>query len=122
LPTLRKRSRDLYMPSGSTGTIAFEREAAGAGFPSSSSSNTHPEAASIAISIHTFETTASAGGVTAPMLLNALGLRPADASGYGGDYIYMNNGAGLERLPWRGGSYPNTAGAGVFARYNNLIY
>lgn len=68
---------------------------------------------------NTFETIASAAGVTAPQLLKGLALHPADASGYEGDYIYMNNGAGLERLPYRGGYWSNTSGAGVFNLHLN---
>ena len=61
----------------------------------------------------TFETLGLASGVTAPMILKALGLHPADDSGYEGDMTYMvNNG---ERLPFRGGDWNHAANAGVFA-------
>lgn len=65
----------------------------------------------------TFETLGLASGITAPMLLKALGLHP-DGVGYEGDMMYMvNNG---ERLPFRGGFWSDGAYAGVFAL--NLTY
>lgn len=63
---------------------------------------------------NSFETTTVEASVTPPNIVKALGLHPIDAS-HGGDYLYMNNGAGLERLPYRGGNWGNTADAGVFA-------
>jgi sulfatase modifying factor 1 len=51
---------------------------------------------------------------TVPEILKALGLYPADAEDHGGDYFYMNNGAGLERLLRRGGCWHAGAIAGVF--------
>lgn len=65
---------------------------------------------------NTFETTAVGAGVTVPQLLKGLGLHPVD-SDHGEDYLYMNNGAGLERLPIRGGGWVNTSYAGVFDLY-----
>ena len=65
---------------------------------------------------NTFETTAVEGTVTPPEILKALALHPVDSS-HGGDYIYMNNGVGLERLPFRGGIWTLGAGAGVFALF-----
>ena len=62
---------------------------------------------------NTFETTTAEGTVTPPEILKALALHPVDSS-HGGDYLYMNNGAGLERLPRRGGFWNNGANAGVF--------
>ena len=50
---------------------------------------------------------------TVPEILKALALYPADNGDHGGDYFYMNNGAGLERLAYRGGSWGYTSGAGV---------
>ena len=38
-----------------------------------------------------------------------------NGTGNGTAYIYMNNGAGLERLPYRGGNWLTGASAGVFA-------
>lgn len=60
----------------------------------------------------TFETLAQASGVTAPMLLKALGLHPNE-TGYEGDNVYMNNTG--ERLPCRGGGWALASRAGVFA-------
>ena len=54
---------------------------------------------------------------TVPEILKALALFPADNGDHGGDYFYMNNGAGLERLAFRGGSWGSGANAGVFALY-----
>ena len=54
---------------------------------------------------------------TVPEILKALALFPADNGDHGGDYFYMNNGAGLERLAYRGGSWSNGAYAGVFSLY-----
>ena len=51
---------------------------------------------------------------TVPEILKALALYPADNGDHGGDYFYMNNGAGLERLAYRGGSWLSTSLAGVF--------
>lgn len=67
-----------------------------------------------------FKSLAKAADVTAvPEILKALGLYPADTGDHGGDYFYMNNGAGLERLASRGGYWINGAGAGVFFAYGN---
>lgn len=60
----------------------------------------------------TFETFAAASGVTAPVLLKALGIFPADASGYQGDWFHVRNYG--ERFPLRGGNWGYGAGAGVF--------
>jgi len=49
-----------------------------------------------------------------PEILKALALYPADNGDHGGDYFYMNNGAGLERLASRGGGWYRGSGAGVF--------
>lgn len=54
-----------------------------------------------------------------PEILKALALYPADNGDHGGDYFYMNNGAGLERLTSRGGYWFNGASAGVFALNGN---
>lgn len=67
-----------------------------------------------------FETMATASGITCPQILKELALFPADASGYEGDYFYLNNGDGLERFPVRGGHWGNGADAGVF--YSGLHY
>ena len=61
----------------------------------------------------TLETLAVAAGVTVPELLKVLALHPIDGN-HGGDYVYMNNGAGLEKLPLRGGYWYSTSYAGVF--------
>lgn len=65
----------------------------------------------------TFESMALASSVTAPQILKELALFPADASGYEGDYFYLNNGAGLGRFPCRGGYWYYGAYAGVFCTY-----
>ena len=65
---------------------------------------------------NTFETTTAEASVVVPEIMKALALHPLDAS-HGGDYLYMNNGAGLERLPSRGGHWYNTTFAGVFILY-----
>lgn len=52
-----------------------------------------------------------------PQIIKELALFP-NGTGYEGDYFYMNNGEGLERLPLRGGSWYNGAFAGVF--YSDL--
>jgi len=54
---------------------------------------------------------------TVPEILKALALYPADNGDHGGDYFYINNGAGLERLAYRGGSWLDGAYAyaGVFS-------
>lgn len=66
----------------------------------------------------TFETLGLASGITAPMLLKALGLHP-DGVGYESDVAHMvNNG---ERLPFRGGYWYDGADAGVFALNLNFL-
>lgn len=67
-----------------------------------------------------FKNLAKAADVaTVPEILKALGLYPADTGDHGGDYFYMNNGAGLERLASRGGSWASTSLAGVFSLSGN---
>lgn len=56
---------------------------------------------------------------TVPEILKALALYPADNGDHGGDYFYMNNGAGLERLAYRGGYWYIGAHAGVFSLYGD---
>lgn len=67
-----------------------------------------------------FATSTLASGITCPEILKSLALFPADNGDHGGDAIYMNNGAGLERLPFRGGSWYNGANAGVFRLHLNF--
>ena len=62
----------------------------------------------------TFETIAAASGITAPEILKALALFPADTTGYEGDLFYGNN-AATECLACRGGQWAYAAVAGVFA-------
>ena len=51
-----------------------------------------------------------------PQVLHGLGLYPVvEETGYMGDNVWMNNCAGLECLPIRGGCWRDGAGAGVFA-------
>lgn len=64
----------------------------------------------------TFETLTVKAGVTAPEIVKALGLYPIDSQ-CDGDMIYVRNYG--ERLPYRGGSFLYTAGAGVWAVYLN---
>jgi hypothetical protein len=59
------------------------------------------------------------GGLTVPQLLKELGVFPADNSGYNNDQFYANNGAGLERFPYRGGNRSGTSYAGVFCAVLN---
>jgi hypothetical protein len=54
------------------------------------------------------------GGLTVPQILKELTVFPADGSGYNTESFYLNNGAGLERFPHRGGHWSNTSYAGVF--------
>jgi hypothetical protein len=49
--------------------------------------------------------------------LKELAVFPADGSGYGGEYFYLNNGATVSRFPSRGGSWSNASHAGVFCSY-----
>lgn len=60
----------------------------------------------------TFQSLTAASGVTAPELLKALAIFPADAEDHGGDYIYMRNVG--ERLAYRGGGWDYGGSAGVF--------
>jgi hypothetical protein len=59
-----------------------------------------------------FQTTAAESGVTIPSILKLLGIFPID-SDHGGDGIWMRNVG--ERLPLRGGIWPDGSSAGVFA-------
>lgn len=56
---------------------------------------------------------------TVPEILKALALFPADNGDHGGDYFYMNNGAGLERLAYRGGRWSDGSNTGVFYMYGS---
>lgn len=55
-----------------------------------------------------------ASDVTCPEILKSLALFPADNGDHGGDYFYLNNGAGLERVPFRGGYWYDGRNSGVF--------
>ena len=57
------------------------------------------------------------GGLTVPQILKELAVFPADGSGYNTESFYLNNGAGLERFPFRGGYWVSTSNAGVFNSY-----
>lgn len=59
-----------------------------------------------------FENLGLASGVTAPPMIKALGLYP-DGTGYEGDNVWITSEG--ERLPIRGGSWLDSADAGVFA-------
>jgi len=59
-----------------------------------------------------FESMTADAGITVPAIMKQLGLFPVGA-GLGSDSIYTNNNG--ERLPFRGGYWGNTSGAGVFA-------
>jgi sulfatase modifying factor 1 len=61
-----------------------------------------------------FQTTAAAGGVSVPQLLQQLALYPIDAD-HGGDRHYVRNVG--ERLPFRGGTWADSSYTGVFALY-----
>lgn len=63
----------------------------------------------------TFESLTTAVGVTAPEILKALAIFPADATDHGGDYSYMRNIG--ERLAFRGGYWSSGASAGVFSAH-----
>lgn len=65
----------------------------------------------------TFQSLTAASGVTAPELLKALAIFPADAEDHGGDYIYMRNLG--ERLAFRGGYWDHGGSAGVFDFYGH---
>ncbi len=75
----------------------------------------------------TFQSIPAAEGVTAPEMLKALALFPADNGDHGGDYFYMRNRG--ERLAYRGGLWAYGSSDGVFCLYggyprsdsNNLV-
>jgi len=60
------------------------------------------------------------GGLTVPQLLKELAVFPADTAGYNSELFYLNNGAGLERFPYRGGHWITASNAGVFYAYLSL--
>ena len=62
----------------------------------------------------TFQSITTAPSITAPDRLKYLALYPADNGDHGGDYIYMRNRPGMERLAIRGGGWLDGANAGVF--------
>lgn len=57
------------------------------------------------------------GGLSVPQILKELAVFPADGSGYGGEYFYLNNGATVSRFPYRGGYWNYASSAGVFSSY-----
>jgi hypothetical protein len=59
------------------------------------------------------------GGLSVPQILKELAVFPADGSGYGGEYFYLNNGATVSRFPARGGYWTSTSAAGVFNSHLN---
>lgn len=61
----------------------------------------------------TFQSLTAASGVTAPELLKALALFPADTGSHGDDRIYMRNLG--ERLSCAGGNWRGGSNAGVFS-------
>ena len=65
-------------------------------------------------SYNTFETLATASGVTVPNLLKLLGLAPIDSS-HGADGCYTNSNG--ERCTIRGGYWSSMSDAGVFCLY-----
>lgn len=65
-------------------------------------------------SYNTFETLATASGVTVPNILKLLGLAPIDSS-HGADGLYTNSNG--ERCARRGGYWNYTSTAGVFSLY-----
>lgn len=76
-----------------------------------------PQADDTPYGANSFSALTAAAGVTAPELLKALALFPADTGDHGGDYIYMRNNG--ERLAYRGGAWHDGAYAGVFSAYGN---
>lgn len=60
------------------------------------------------------------GGLSVPQILKELAVFPADGSGYGGEYFYLNNGATVSRFPYRGGHWNVTSYAGVFYTHLGL--
>lgn len=60
----------------------------------------------------TFQSITAAAGVTAPEILKALALFPADTGDHGSDRFYMRTLG--ERLAYRGGRWNNPSNAGVF--------
>jgi len=66
----------------------------------------------------TFEALATTLG-SVPQIIKELALFP-NGAGYEGDGFYMNNGAGLERFPLRGGAWSSGSAAGVF--FSSLSY
>lgn len=61
----------------------------------------------------TFKDIGLEASLTAPQILKALALYPADAESHGGDRLYSNNEG--ERLPIFGGNWYYTSNAGVFS-------
>ncbi|MDD3175795.1 MAG: SUMF1/EgtB/PvdO family nonheme iron enzyme [Candidatus Nanoarchaeia archaeon] len=77
----------------------------------------YPQSVEAPYGAQTFESLTPAGGVTAPEIMKALALFPADAGDHGGDYFYMRTLG--ERLACRGGGWYHGSSAGVFAQYGN---
>ncbi len=72
----------------------------------------HQQTVSSPYGTRTFHSIPCASGVTAPEILKALALYPADSGDHGGDYFYMRNVG--ERLAYRGGNWTPSSYAGVF--------
>ena len=64
---------------------------------------------------NSFAAIAAADGVTAPEMMKALALYPADSGDHGGDRFYMRNVG--ERFAYRGGHWTYSGYAGVFYLY-----
>ncbi|EYE88255.1 hypothetical protein Q428_08630 [Fervidicella metallireducens AeB] len=103
---------------GTAGTLKFDYTTAtltgGTGSFQLSDTIVNAQADETPYGYKTFETLTTKAGLTVPMILKSLGIYPIDAS-CGGDGLYMRNIG--ERLPFRGGAYGSTTGAGVFALF-----
>lgn len=75
----------------------------------------HPATSTNPYGGRAFHSIPCADGVTAPELLKALALYPADSGDHGGDYFYMRNVG--ERFAFRGGLWSGGSYAGVFYLY-----
>lgn len=62
-----------------------------------------------------FESITAASDITIPQLINEFALFPAEGTGYGSDYHWLNNTNGFEAIPLRGGFWSGVARSGVFS-------
>ncbi len=99
---------------GTAGTLKFDGVNASSGIRLNTTKE-FPTSGEVYFS-QVFSGIAAASGVNIPQLLYGLGLAPIPGITYGNGTVFMKNHE-AERLPFRGGGFGNTTGAGLPALY-----